>query len=128
MTVLLDTRAAIWFWEADPRLSRAAEAVIADPNNVKLLSPASPWEAAIKVAKARLALSGGFPGYFPRNMLRTGFVWLPPTDAHFVRLTTLPAVHADPFDRLIAAQSLAEGIEVVSIDPKLDLLGVRRIW
>lgn len=130
MTVLLDTHTCIWFWEADPRLSRTAEAVVADPTNVKLVSPASPWEVAIKVGLGKLAVSGGYPGYFRRNMLRTGFVWLPATDDHHARVAVLPQFpkHRDPFDRLIVAQALVENIAVVSIDPKFDPYGVRRIW
>lgn len=130
MTVLLDTHAALWYWEADPQLSRTAAGVISDPNNVKLVSPASPWEVAIKVGRNRLAVSGGYPGYFRRNMLRTGFVWLPATDDHYARVAVLPQFpkHRDPFDRLIVAQALVEGLAVVSIDPLLDPYGVRRIW
>lgn len=128
MTVLLDTHTAIWYWEADPQLSRTAEAVISDPGNRKLVSTASPWEVAIKVSLGKMTLIGGYPGYFPGHMQRSGFDWLPPTHAHYCELTALPFYHRDPFDRLIIAQALWEDLPVVSADAQFDAYGVRRIW
>ncbi len=58
MTLLLDTHAVLWFWWADPRLSATAMALICDPANRKLVSPATAWEVAIKVSLAKLDIGG----------------------------------------------------------------------
>lgn len=128
MTLLLDTHAVLWFWWADARLSTAATAAICDPNTRKLVSPASPWEVAIKVSLKKLDIGGPFRGFFPQHMLRNNFEWLPFSDDHFSVLAALPFHHKDPFDRLIAAQSLAEGVRIVSGDIAFDAYGVQRIW
>jgi hypothetical protein len=76
MTLLLDTHAFLWFWWADPLLSATASAVICDPANRKLISPASSWEIAIKVSRNKLDLGAPFnmafnrlfnEGWCPRN-------------------------------------------------------------
>ena len=128
MNLLLDTHAALWFWWNDPRLSAAAMSAIRDPANRKLVSPATPWEVAIKVSLRKLNIGGPFRGFFPQQMRRTNFEWLPMADEHFASLVTLPFHHKDPFDRLLAAQALVEGIPIVSRDAAFDAYGVTRLW
>jgi len=127
-TVLLDTHAVLWFWWDDPQLSAAAGAVIRDPQTRKLVSLVTPWEVAIKVSLNKLDLGGPYPGFFPQHMARTYFEWLLPTEAHFCRLAVLPFHHRDPFDRVLAAQALTEGVALVSRDAAFDPYGVTRIW
>ena len=57
-----------------------------------------------------------------------GFVFLPIHVEDALRSARLTGEHRDPFDRMIAAQALAMDIPVISIDPKLDVFGIRRIW
>ena len=128
MTLLLDTPTVLWYWWDDPLLSATAKALITDPANVNLVSPASPWEVAIKVSTGRLKIPGGYGGYFPHNMRRTRFTYLPTTDDHLTVVAGLPRHHGDPFDRLIVAQALAENVAVVSADAALDAYGVSRLW
>ena len=64
MTILLDTHAAFWFWWADPRSSTTTEALIRDPDNRKLVSPATAWEVAIKVSLKKLDIGGPYRGFF----------------------------------------------------------------
>jgi PIN domain nuclease of toxin-antitoxin system len=128
MTLLLDTHAVLWFWWADPQLSGTASAAISDPGNRKLVSPATPWEVAIKVSLKKLDLGGPYRGFFPQHMLRNNFEWLPITDDHLAGVVNLPFHHRDPFDRLPAAQALAEAIPLVSADATFDAYGVPRIW
>lgn len=128
MTLLLDTHAVLWFWGGDPKLSATAQALILDPANHKLVSPASPREVAIKISRKKLDLRVPFRGFFPRHMAWSNFDWLPADDDHFAEVTALPFYHSDPFDRLIVAQALADRLPVVSIDPKLDPYGVDRRW
>ncbi len=128
MRLLLDTHAVLWFWWDDPRLSTEARKAIRDPANQKLVSPATPWEVAIKVSLKKLDIGGPYLGFFPQHMLRTSFEWLPMTDEHFAALADLPFHHRDPFDRLIAAQANIESMPVVSGDSEFDRYGVRRLW
>lgn len=128
MTLLLDTHAVLWFWWADPRLTAAATAAICDPAARKLVSPASAWEVAIKVSQKKLDIGGPYRGFFPQHMLRNNFEWLPIADDHLAIVTALPFHHKDPFDRLLAAQALAENIPLVSGDAAFDPYGVQRVW
>ena len=128
MRLLLDTHTVLWFWWDDPQLSATAKALICDPANEKLVSPATPWEVAIKVSLGKLDIGGPYPGFFPQQMARSYFGWLETTDAHLSAVAALPFHHRDPFDRMIAAQALVDGIPLVSIDAIFDSYGVNRIW
>ena len=102
--------------------------MICDPTNRKLVSTATPWEVAIKVSLKKLDIGGPFPGFFPQQMLRNNFEWLPVTDAHLSCLVNLPFHHKDPFDRLIIAHAISEGIPIVSADSQFDAYPVARLW
>jgi PIN domain nuclease of toxin-antitoxin system len=128
VTILLDTHTILWFWWDDPQLSAAAKALILDPANRKLVSPATPWEVAIKVSLKKLDIGGPYQGFFPRQMALTNFDYLAVTDDHLAAVAALPFHHRDPFDRLIAAQAMTEGVPVVSADAAFDPYGVTRLW
>ena len=117
MRALLDTHAFLWWLSDDERLSEAARATIRDPVNVVLVSAASAWEIAIKSALGRLDLPEPPDSYVPDRIARSGFVELPITAAHALRVAALPLHHRDPFDRLLVAQSNAEGVPLVSTRP-----------
>lgn len=128
MKLLLDTHTVLWFWWDDPKLSAHAKTVISDPANHKFVSIATPWEVAIKVSLKKLVIGGPYPGFFRMHMTRTYFDWLPLNEDHFNGLIDLPFHHRDPFDRLLIAQALAEGMPIVSADTILDAYSVNRIW
>jgi PIN domain nuclease of toxin-antitoxin system len=128
VTLLLDTHTVLWFWWNDAQLSATALALICDPANRKLVSPATAWEVAIKVSLKKLKIGGPYLGFFPQHMLRNNFEWLPITDDHFAGVASLPFHHKDPFDRMLVAQALAEGIPIVSVDGAFDPYGVKRLW
>jgi PIN domain nuclease of toxin-antitoxin system len=128
MTYLLDTHSVLWFWFDVPNLSPVAKSLIASGGNRRLISPATPWEVAIKVSTKKLLLGSPFLGFFPRHVAQTGFEWLPITDKHLGHVSSLTFHHRDPFDRLLIAQALVEGIPIVSCDPAFDAYGVVRIW
>ena len=102
--------------------------LICDPANREVVSPATPWEVAIKVSRKKLDLGGTFPGFFPQHMVRNNFEWLHATDAHFSALSCLPFHHKDPFDRLLIAQAGWEQIPIVSADTSFDAYSVQRLW
>lgn len=128
MRLLLDTHTVLWFWWDDPRLSGSALETILNPTNQKFVSLATPWEVAIKVSLKKLDV-GGPPGdIFQRYMPKSRFAWYPIRRRQVNVLATLPFHHKDPFDRMIVAQALAEGIPIVSADAQLDVYGITRIW
>ncbi len=128
MTLLLDTHTFLWFCQDDPLLSQAAKTSIEDAGNRKFLSLASCWEIAIKCGLGKLRLGEPCARYIPAALSRTGFEMLPIFLAHATAVETLPVHHKDPFDRLMTAQSIIEGIHVVSADLQFDAYGVSRIW
>jgi len=101
-----------------------------DPANEVFLSPASYWEIAIKMSIGKLILHQPYEDFIDACLNRYGFVILAIEPRHTARVATLPfpTNHKDPFDRLIVAQALVEGMGVVSADPQLDAYGILRIW
>lgn len=105
MRLLLDTHAFLWFVLNDPQLSVTAQNVIADPANDILISPASYWEIAIKVALGKLDLHASYDDFMQHGIIDNDMEILPIEPKHTSRLTTLPLHHRDPFDRLLIAQA-----------------------
>ena len=130
MNLLLDSHALLWYVAGDPHLSQAAEALVVDPANDVFMSPASYWEIAIKVSIGKLTLHQPYEDFIDLCVNRYGFVILPVEPRHTARVATLPFPpnHRDPFDRLIVAQALVEGMSVVSADLKLGAYGISRLW
>ena len=85
-------------------------------SNERFLSVASLWEIAIKVGIGKLPLAQPIDIFIPEQMRRNAIDLLPIAPEHTFRVTTLPQYHRDPFDRLLAAQSLAEGMPLLSGD------------
>ena len=128
MRLLLDIHTVLWFYLSDPQLSPTASAAIMDPANEKWVSPASYWEIAIKISTGKYVLAQPYENFWRNAIDANGFQILPILPRHTALLTTMPYHHRDPFDRLIVAQALAEGMSVVSADPNIDAYGVARVW
>jgi PIN domain nuclease of toxin-antitoxin system len=110
MRLLLDTHVAIWWLDGDRRLSPATRTAI-ESSDEAYLSVVSLWELLIKQDKGRVDLPPGFAA-----ALRDDFADLPLTWDHVLEWGALPAVHRDPFDRMLVAQALAEGLTIVTAD------------
>lgn len=128
MTLLLDTHTFLWYCQDDPSLSLHAKALIEDPANRKLLSLASCWEVAIKAGLKKLTLGEPSGTYFPAALARTGVELLPISLEHATTVEGLPPHHGDPFDRLLIAQAIVEGVPIVGVDSKFDPYPVTRLW
>jgi PIN domain nuclease of toxin-antitoxin system len=126
--LLLDTHTLLWFLRDDPNLSAAAKALILDPANHKFVSVASCWEIAIKATRNKLSLTEPSGVLLGRELPRNGFDLLAIELRHATHVEHLPEHHKDPFDRLLAAQSLLEGMPMVSVDVQLDAYGISRLW
>jgi PIN domain nuclease of toxin-antitoxin system len=110
------------------RLSAAALAVVQDPANDRFLSAATVWELAIKVGQRKMALSPSYRQWMDSAIADLKLAILPVTVEYADRQSTLPPHHKDPFDRLMIAQALVDGIPIVSTDTAFDPYGVSRIW
>jgi PIN domain nuclease of toxin-antitoxin system len=128
MNLLLDTHSFLWFCQDDPALSVSAKALIEDPTNRKSVSVASCWEIAIKAGLGKLRLGEPTGSYVSAALSRTGFELLPISLSHATGVESLPQHHRDPFDRLLVAQAVADGLEIVSGDAALDLYSIKRHW
>ena len=128
MNLLLDTQALLWFLLDDPRLSEKAQENIVVTDRLIFVSPASLWEIAIKISLGKYALPTPFAAFWDEQLLTNDFTLLPISVSHTARVVDLPFHPRDPFDRLIIAQSLVQGIPVVSSDDMFDRYGVERVW
>ena len=128
MKVLLDTHALLWAMMSPSILSSKASTIIADEANIILVSAASAWEIATKVRLGKLPGAEALERDFLDLVADAGYTLLAIDAASALRAGRLTGEHRDPFDRMIAAQALAQDIPVLSTDAKLDVFGVRRIW
>jgi PIN domain nuclease of toxin-antitoxin system len=125
--LLLDTHALLWFFWDDAQLSPRAKNMIEDANNRKLVSIVSCWEIAIKVGLGKLDLGEPSRSFLPREIARNHFELLPVSLDHATLVEGLVAHHRDPFDRLLVAQAMAEGLPLVSADGVFDQYGIKRL-
>ena len=128
MRVLLDTHTFLWWLDGDRRLSARGRRLIADAATEVFVSAASAWEISIKAAAGKLPGALDVAGDVVGCMESQGFRPLDITIRHAQRAGSLPPVHRDPFDRMLAAQALAEGLPLLSNDTAFDAYAVRRIW
>lgn len=128
MRLLLDTHTLLWLVSGDPKLSQVATDVLIDPNNELLISPATYWELAIKVSLGKYQLADPLADYIDEAMRLYSLTILPITAKHAEAVVQLPHHHKDPFDRMLIAQSLVEGVALVSADEAFDAYPVKRVW
>jgi len=115
MKLLLDTHLLLWAAQDVQRLPPAAQQLMGDPRNELLFSVASVWEIVIKRGLGRDDFTVD-PRLLRRGLLDNGYVELAISSAHVIALDTLPALHKDPFDRILVAQAMAEGIILLTAD------------
>lgn len=123
MKVLLDARAWLWMLSAPERFEPEALEVVSDPSSELHLSAASSWEIAIKYALGRLPFPIPPWTYVPDRIASSGVVPLPVEHVHALEVARLPAVHRDPFDRLLVAQARIEGLAILTSDPVFEAYG-----
>jgi PIN domain nuclease of toxin-antitoxin system len=125
MKLLLDTHIFIWWADEPERLSPAALYALEDEANELLLSVASVWEMQIKFQLGKLKLSLPLKELI-KNQQETNDVRVSPVAlTHVLALEALPFLHKDPFDRLLIAQSVAEGLTIVTADSQFSAYPVK---
>ncbi len=124
MRLLLDTHALLWWRDGSPRLSQKAGEAIADGQNQIVVSAATLWEIVIKRGLGKLR----FPDDLEEVVQEEEFAVLAITFAHLRALDGLPRLHRDPFDRLLIAQALAEGIPILTDDRRFASYGIGVFW
>jgi PIN domain nuclease of toxin-antitoxin system len=128
MRLLLDTHTIVWVMNNSPRLSRAARSAIAITSNSAFASAASVWEAATKFRLGRFSDAALLVDN-PRKILESLEIEVISVSLEHARLAgSLVHPHKDPFDRMLAAQALLEGLTLVSADAVFDELAVTRLW
>ena len=120
MKLLLDTHLLLWAAGQPEQLSSAARTLLEDSHNELLFSAASLWEVAIKRGLNRPDFRVD-PRLLRRGLLDNGYSELPVTSNHALAVDGLPAIHKDPFDRILVAQSMVEGIALLTSDPLVAL-------
>jgi PIN domain nuclease of toxin-antitoxin system len=125
--LLLDTCTFLWL-AGGGALSAAAAAVIRDPSNDVLLSAVSVWEIASKYGAGRLPLPEPPGQLIPTERRLRGVEALPFDEDSALQVLRLPALHRDPFDRMLISQAIAHGLAIVTPDSSIGQYPVRTIW
>lgn len=128
MRLPLDTVTFLWLVEGNLRVSAHARALTADPANDVYMSVASAWEIAIKYGLGRLPLRIPHDRYVTQQRVRHRIDSLPVNEEAALQVGKLPDLHRDPFDRLIVAQAIVEGMTVVTPDRLVSMYPVRVAW
>ncbi|WP_341524109.1 type II toxin-antitoxin system VapC family toxin [Pseudomonas sp. G.S.17] len=115
MKLLLDTHLLLWAAGNPERLSEAATALMNAPENELFFSAASLWEIAIKKGLGRSDFKVD-ARVLRRGLLDNGYSELPIGSEHAVAIDSLPAIHKDPFARILVAQATVEGITLLTVD------------
>jgi PIN domain nuclease of toxin-antitoxin system len=126
--ILIDTQAFLWWNEDNPKLSRRAARLMANPANELMMSVVSAWEIAIKWRLRKLRLPDAPSIYLPQRLDHYKIGVLPVTLEHVLATEALPSHHRDPFDRLLVAQSTVEKIPIVTVDPRIRQYGIEVVW
>jgi len=123
--LLIDTHALFWWLTDNRRLSRVAGVAMDDPANDMFVSAVVGYELAYKQAAGRVS---PLPDSLPRQLQRAGIMVLPLSLEHALAAAALPGLHRDPWDRIMMAQALRDGLTVVTIDPQFSDYGVPVLW
>ena len=125
---ILDTHTFLWYLSGDEMLSKKAKSLIEDTNNSKFISIASIWEISIKLNLKKLKLGVSLEN-LKNEITLNGFEILPLDFEHIIKLSSLENHHKDPFDRIIIAQAIYEGFEIISKDNNFEKYKeIKVIW
>lgn len=118
MNLLLDSHIVLWWLSDDERLTHKARRLVERADEV-FVSAATTWELAVKASLGKLRMPEGFLEVVEAQ----GFSHLPITPVHAMAVQNLPWHHRDPFDRILLAQAIVEGLRLLSVDEALTSYG-----
>lgn len=118
MNLLLDTHILLWAAAEPERITGESQQLLENPENTLHFSSASLWEIVIKNGLGRSDFHVE-PALLRRGMMDNGYLELPITSAHTLAVASLPAIHKDPFDRILLAQADTEGMLFVTSDSQI---------
>ena len=118
MKLLLDTHLLLWAAGQPKKLPAIARKLITDKRHTLHFSAASLWEIAIKRSLGRDDFRAD-PGVLRRGLLENGYLGVPVSGEHAVQVGVLPSLHKDPFDRILLAQAVVEGMLLVTVDTRI---------
>lgn len=116
----MDTHILLWWLGDDQRLSVEVREIIGNPENFIFVSAATVWEMSIKKSLGKLSV----PSDLLEKLKENNFEVLNITAVHGLKVEDLPHHHKDPFDRMLIAQTLVEGLTLISGDTKFKLYDV----
>ena len=128
MRVLVDSHVFLWLGADDQRLPSQVRDLLADNRTRIVVSVATTWELTIKVLAGRLRLPREPEVHFAEYLGDYASEILAIEQRHVDALPELPAIHADPFDRMLVAQALVEDLDLVTGDEVLQGYPIRTIW
>ena len=128
LRLLLDTHAFLWWLDGDRRLSRRARLLVGDERNEIFVSAASAWEITTKARLGKLPGAADVAADVPGAVASQNFLPLAISLGHAQAAGRLGGAHRDPFDRMLAAQSLIEGMPLVTNDAAFQSFSVPAVW
>ena len=128
MRFLFDSHALVWFLLGDTRLPARLRATIEQPDLEVFISAVCAWEIASKVRRGKWPEAADIPAMIDVLTDANTFQPLPITIRHARIAGYLPGRHRDPFDRMLAAQSQAESMHLMTADPVFQEFGVQVLW
>ncbi len=128
MRLLVDTHVLAWFVGGSDLLPLSMRQSLASGVNVVFVSPVSAYEISLKFKRGFWPEVSVLAADFERVCDAAGFIPLPIEARHAREAGALPLMHRDPFDRILAAQSMVEQMPIVSLDGKLDAFPITRVW
>jgi len=127
MKYLLDTHCLLWLMLEPNKLSDTAKTIILDADSPKYASIVSSWEVALMLGTGKLGIDGGLQEFY-RMIDENGFFPLGIEREHISRLSALPLIHRDPFDRMLISCALVEGMTLVTSDSNIRKYDVPVAW
>ena len=128
MDVLIDTHILVWWWANDPKLPPRLRDLMEVEETLVYVSAVSALEMAIKVRLGRLPAMEHRVHQFDKGVIEDGFHHLNIHHEHARRAGLMAGEHRDPFDRVLAAQSLYERMPIISADPEMSRFGCEVLW
>ena len=128
MNVLLDTCTFLWIATDSASLSPRAREVFRDPMNAIHLSAVSAWQIAVKFGRGGLRLADPPERLIPAAREKYGIEGLPLDEESVLQAHRLPALHRDPFDRMLVCQAIVHGLAILTPDHLIGQYTVRTLW